>query len=680
MATTRVRTKQFGEVLVPDLEWTKARLPLGTITIPGLDVRIIDGPALITKPTRVPYGGFVQTLTDQIGSPDPASLSRYFPDKRPYRPMTFTGPRDYTGTGPSKPGEPSAPAASAAHTVRTWTFEPIDTSVANLAYLDRTFASWKSGHKYSYGGTRSQQVDYVEVQFWGWDGEYQTSDPSIATSIAASLGAAALPNLIKSGWVKRTHDVCVLRQNYGAYPVAGVKSLSPTEQASLLDSRRVAYESMVSQSGGTQMNVLRSVLELKDLPETAMPLGSFLKTATAVNYLKHMKHLNASQIKRLSSLTLGQLAAIHLWYQFGVKPTVQDAERVLASLSSTAVANITASDAGLLSTGQTVRSAYSIDTGVGEKRLDNLFVCDDQTYVKTYSAGVLINPVLDAMKAFRTTVALPEGNEWRHNGLLFARALKPNWDRMPDWFVTLYGADGSGWEGYELARPSKDELALYFNPPLKSIWNILGYSWLSDWAFNVSQLLTRVERAMSSMVVCSFEEMWAIDRWVYAPRKWSVIPIYQEPSVKTTEVAPYVVPSSGYSFFPGVGWKYFPVIRFYSACTPPQPLTATVRGRYNFVLQTPPTSQWENVSRGQIPIPPIRLPHWFEGKLDAWRIGILCALSVVRLQSMSSALRKANWSIAKCIAMWHAPKTEINYRMLALAVSGVLAAKEFTHE
>jgi hypothetical protein len=550
----------------------------------------------------------------------------------------------------------------------------------NYQVIDDRFCKWHATGG-SYWGSQEVSGSNTKILFWGSDKSLTYMTAAEAVVSASQLISDLLPNLVEGGWRESRKLCCVSRPDYGAAPEAkSRKTLSIKEEALLSDARRSAYESMLHQPGHTQMNVMRSVLELKDTPETLGIFGDLLKTATAVQQVertvKWRKSIPGLQEFKWASLTLGQLAAIHLWAQFGVKPTVSDVNKFLKQLHDKPLAIVTPAESALLVTGKTVRSAYSIDTGVGEAKLENFVQTEIQQRTSIlYHNSSSFAPVIQAIKNYQCALLLPEGSEWRHQGTLFARALKPDWTMMPDWFIELCGTEA--FEGEELVLPTKDEIGLYFNPPVLSAFQLMAYSWLSDWAWNASQVLKSIERA-SRRVVVGFEEMWARDTWTWSPRRWSVIPIVAHPQIRLLGNTVITgVPAAEYTFFPGIGFRYVPCMNMSNVYATPPALSVTTRIAYNFVLQVPPTTLWADVTRAQIPLPPIRLPSLFEGTLDAWRIGILGALSIVRLQALSKALKKANWSVAKMAVMWRRPPG-FKYRELALIIPAVLAAKEFT--
>ena len=639
-----------------------------------------QGPAVTLPPTRASITGMTDTLVDQIGRPDASSVSRYFPDAWPYRPMTFTGLEDYKGSAGVEGLLPGA--ASPAHTYTDW-YATIATNYPyNLDYLTSRIPAVYAERNCD--ATFEHQANDILVRMIS---KVSPSQDYFATSQEALAYGNQMLELFAANLVEGAIQVdgrlccCVVGQ-YSDTPQAVVKSLSAKEQAALLDARRLAYESMIHQTSGQQMNLLRSVLELKDVPQTVESVGSFLMTASAVSSIlrSNPKQLVSSSA---AELTLEQLAAIHLWYQFGVKPTVSDVKSFMVQIGSSPIAKLAKSDEGLLIAGQTVRSSYGIDHLVGERRIDNSLLVDE---INASFTGTTITDTAPswvngfsnrALKYCTCKQPLPRGRDWVHKGLLFGRALKPGWEFMPDWFRDLYW-DMDGFSNQILGHPTKDEIALYFNPPIKSLWNISAFSWLADWAWNASRALDRIER-MSRKVYVSFEEIWAQDTWTCTPVRWSAVPVIEKPSVVADLALQPTVEVQ--AIWVGLGrYVYRPMLRFGRAGISSVSANVKVRGKLVYALQTPPSSRWKNVSRLRIPTPPVRLPSMFEGTLDAWRIGILCALSTQRLVGMSKALRKANWSMAKCASMWRQEKKVVNLHLLSLAVAGVLAAKEFTHE
>jgi hypothetical protein len=628
--------------------------------------------------------GLTETMYDQIGRTH-VGVSRYFPDKWPYRPLTFTKSVPFYGTGENR--ELNLPAGSAAYTFDDYHMVVRRNKDANLAAAIQ-FASQLPVDQ----GTWSVTIDgndllckYLPSYDWTHKDSVAGNTANEAKAIALNRGQQLIPNLIEGGVAVEKRMACTVNMAYSAPTTPIVKTLNEEEQAAMIDSRREAYESILHQVSGSQVNSLRTVLELKDAPGTVKSVGAFLKTVAAVCSMLKKSSAKAGGLPSAASLTIAQLAAVHLWYQFGVKPSVKDVQTYLTLIGKSPLGVITPDDDAILTTGQSVRAAYSIDNRVGSTRLDNRVERQQLTYTGSWildgedESIALTQFAINNGGMSEPTPSIPNGGWWHHSGTLFGRALKPGWRQMPDWFVELVDqANGGSFEDIVIGRPTKGDIAMYFNPPVQTAWKLLALSWLADWAWNASNVLLRIERA-TRKVYCELEESWVTDTWEYRPIRWSVCPVVGTPLLTQGNSELVVVPFWQGSPLYNIQGQYLPVIRIQNGAVTKPRVTATQAVSFNYLAQTPPTSIWRAVSRYQIPLPPVRIPSMFEGELDAWRIGILCALSIVNLKSMSLALKQVNWSVAKCCGMWKQDRG-VNYHLLYLAVAGVIAAKEFTHE
>lgn len=686
METSRTRTKDVTHTMVSNLDWLWSREHLFSryFGSEGNTLFAFYRGAAYHRTEYADSGAITATMTDKVGRSS-EGMSRFFPDAWPYRSLTLTRPRPTRGSVATD----VMPSASAAHSFNSYyaTVKPI--VAANVETAVRISQTWPAdqGRWEVRVSGNDLIVEYKAYCDWVRKDLVAGNTVSEARAIAQLRGDALKPNLIKGGIAVVRELDCVVNPNYDATPPsAGVKSLSNEEEAALIDARREAYESMIHGISGTKVNVLRSIMELKDVPGTVTSVGDFLKTACAVSSIMRRKKLTGLGKTGLATeLTLAQLAGIHLWYQFGVKPSRQDAELFLKHLGELPLAQLAKAEEPVLTTGQTVRSAYSIDNRVLSTRLEN------RVRVQTIKQGpysIILREnekrplTLYALQNGATSLpnpSLPKGNSWHHSGVLFGRALKPDWENMPSWFTDLFaasGVDGSGGFGDVVLRPpQKGSLWLYFNPPVKSAWNIMGYSWLADWAWNASRVLTRLERTAQPLQL-KLEEHWAVDTWELRPERWSMLPVVEEPVLQQTNDVIYVGAEWATSSSYNIQGQVLPRIRMINAAVTTPRATVTNTVHLNYLCQTPPTSVWRCVGRYRIPKPPVRIPEWFEGKLDEWRIGILCALSVSRLTGMSSALRKAKWSVARCATMWRR-SPEFDSRVLWLAIVGIVAAKEF---
>lgn len=426
----------------------------------------------------------------------------------------------------------------------------------------------------------------------------QSSDRFL--SAAWCLGANAVPNVEAIPTIPEYPDEMLLG--------------SPE----MLNARYAAWEAL-SQGGASigGLNKLQAVLEMKDVPATFKQVFEFAHfIGTRRFYTRQWREHGASLVT---------MAQAYLWYKFGVKPTVDDANKWVAeNLMSKAVAVIEPAE-NMLRVGDTVRCAYQVrpdTTGTGLPR--NWWTSTSNvTYYPGAAGGTY---TVDPLTWLQIPVECdPSGfvsPKWEHEGVMFARALKPGLEMMPNWFWDLYPQAG---DGEIIEQLSKTRLALVINPPLTTMFDLTGWSWMSNWVGTFSKTLSRLERAITGLNIrVTFERLWACDRWRVRPR-WPKPRLLCSPNVTVdtfcdVRITPYIQPMHTDQ----TGW--WVDVRVLPEC---KLVVSTAWSLETSAARPSGGAEHLLVIRDEIPKPHIPPVH-FKARVGATRTLILGALSITK--------------------------------------------------
>lgn len=260
------------------------------------------------------------------------------------------------------------------------------------------------------------------------------------------------------------------------------------------------YNRLIHQPPQRHMNVLRSVMELKDTEQTLSPL---------VNFMKWMQEMNGRSVrlgrvfKPISTgMKLSAAASAYLWYRFGVEPTVSDVNQFRKELES-----------GRLS----VR---------GHKpRL----IPRNSVLVGRYSVRPSREEVLSLMfpNARGGSFSYERELECSRNGGYVS--VVPN--GISDPFLCRFVRVAGATRGCYFARTKEDieisglsSLRRSFGwscPALKTLWDLLPFSFLVDWVIDVGGAIERLEkRYLMESFEKSLGPIWHAERTetiLYAP-------------------------------------------------------------------------------------------------------------------------------------------------------------------
>jgi hypothetical protein len=400
-----------------------------------------------------------------------------------------------------------------------------------------------------------------------------------------------------------------------------------SDSPEMLEARFRALEAL--QSGGESIsgfNQLQAVLELKDVPQTFKQVVDFAHYAATCHEASRWAEVGASLV---------MVAQSYLWWKFGVKPTLRDAEQWLELNIQNKAIMLLEPAQYQLRVGDTIRCAYRsnpVNVYPGPAMKHWISTTDDVMPLDSDPAALTLDPLYG--------LVLPEGcdpedltfSPWEHEGVMFGRAITPDQAMMPGWFWDLYPEAGVG----EIIQPlSSTKRALVLNPPLRTMWELIGWSWLADWFGTFGKTLGRLEKAISGMHIrCAFEELWACDRWRVRP-SWPKPKLLSTHSLSVeaipdVSIEPFVKPY----YINQTGWWIW--VELNPGCH------YTLSS--NWTLKTDratPDGGAEHVlvSRDKISKPRIP-PVVFNAQVDATKILISGALMIGRLNRLVAAFMK----------------------------------------
>lgn len=328
-------------------------------------------------------------------------------------------------------------------------------------------------------------------------------------SVSAEYAPASAAELTNSTWYRyagsySAHSKPRLEpygnsQPHGLKPKGSVVSCD-VSLAERENARIDGYNRLIHQPMQPHMNVLRSVMELKDTKQTLSPL---------INFVKWMKEMNGSSIRLgkvtkviKSSMTLANAASAYLWYRFGVEPTVSDINQFRKEVENGRL-TVRGHKPRLIPRGQVVVGRYS---------------------ARPSEASVLSLMFPNAPEgAFQYERELESS---RSNGYV---SILPNGVRDP--FLCRNVRVAGATRGCYFAKVKEDieisgldSLRRSFGwncPALKTLWDLLPFSFLVDWVIDVGKAIERLEkRYLQENLSKSFGPIWHAERTetiLYAP-------------------------------------------------------------------------------------------------------------------------------------------------------------------
>lgn len=253
-------------------------------------------------------------------------------------------------------------------------------------------------------------------------------------------------------------------------------------------------------------NVVQSILELKDT------------SANLLGALKALELLNLAMGRRgysIRGLTLGELASDYLWYQFGLRPTIKDWAQVWEPFFRGKF-KLLKND---WSPGTPVRTpfivpyqddrTYDNPTGWpgalltwsyngwvnGTTLLNNSSKVPDQVYTHTFGGALS-----QSISAFTSAMNLwpLKARSWSATGVVYGKVKS----------LALSDCCSEGSFHDELKR-GMDRLSRQHSINRAS-WEVIPFSFVVDWAFNIGQYITYLEgRNASFDEFLTFEDgMW----------------------------------------------------------------------------------------------------------------------------------------------------------------------------
>lgn len=279
------------------------------------------------------------------------------------------------------------------------------------------------------------------------------------------------------------------------------------DAARVINARLDAYNRLVHMNPPRHMNVTQAVCELKDLKQTLDPLLTFMGWVRRNRGFAVPIATRAGRLikRRLDiGMRLAQVASAYLWYQFGVEPTRQDVERFVDEIDSGKL-RVRGDKPRVVEAGTVVVSRYS----VRPQRPDILALM----YPNAPSGSFNIEKELGIAR----------------RGAAGQAAFPPTGVRDPFYCRTVYTYDET--TGAYFARVKEtfeiDGLEQFRNrfqwncPALRTVWELIPFSFLVDWVVDVGSLIERLEkRYLNQTYSAHFGAVW---RWekttssVYSP-------------------------------------------------------------------------------------------------------------------------------------------------------------------